>query len=182
MACLPALRPSASALFGFCASWLLRSSASALFGFRASWLLRSSAGARNTDIYPVMGKRPCAERARRPASPPALPRGNRRCGPCGGRLLAPGSPGSPSRPRGQWLSSPGTSLPLQWRGRTGFAPVSVAPARHMNCEAEPIRKFPDLQPPAPRPTGRRARRGGRDSARRPGRPVARARRTRGQGQ
>jgi len=24
-------------------------------------------------------------------------------------------------------------LPLQWRGRTGFAPVSVAPARHINC-------------------------------------------------
>ena len=25
-------------------------------------------------------------------------------------------------------------LPLQWRGRTGFAPVSVAPARHINCD------------------------------------------------
>ena len=24
-------------------------------------------------------------------------------------------------------------LPLQWRGRTGVAPVSVAPARHINC-------------------------------------------------
>jgi hypothetical protein len=24
-------------------------------------------------------------------------------------------------------------LPLQWRGRTGITPVSVAPARHMNC-------------------------------------------------
>ena len=46
-----------------------------------------------------------------------------------------------------WLRDRGTHLPsreasgarvrelfpLQWRGRTGFAPVSVAPARHMNC-------------------------------------------------
>ena len=27
----------------------------------------------------------------------------------------------------------GNGFPLQWRGRTGIAPVSVAPARHMNC-------------------------------------------------
>jgi hypothetical protein len=36
-------------------------------------------------------------------------------------------------------------LPLQWRGRTGIPPVSVAPARHMNCRKEPTSLSCDVQ-------------------------------------
>ena len=114
-------RRSGPAPLGSCAVWALRRSGPALFGPCAVCSpVDPSDRKRNTDIYPVMGKRPCAERASRPESPPALPRGNRRCGPCGGRLLAPGSPDSPSRPRGQWRSSPGTSS----RYSGGAAPAS----------------------------------------------------------
>ena len=36
----------------------------------------------------------------------------------------------------------GNGFPLQWRGRTGITPVSVAPARHMNCGRNLSRRFP----------------------------------------
>ena len=39
----------------------------------------------------------------------------------------------------------GRKLPLQWRGRTGITPVSVAPARHINCGVQPTWSARDLQ-------------------------------------
>jgi len=46
------------------------------------------------------------------------------------RLLAPGHRTHlPSRNRSQWSYESMFKCPLQWRGRIGFEPISVAPVR-----------------------------------------------------
>ena len=87
-----------------------------------------------------MGKRPCAERTKGPHRHRPSPEGT----------VGVARAGVVSWLRDRRTRLPdlavsglesGSCLPLQWRGRTGVAPVSVAPARHMNCGLNLCRRF-----------------------------------------
>ena len=68
-----------------------------------------------------------------------LPRGRVYVARTMSRLLAPGRVAH-LPDRSQWRVERAL-CPLQWRGRTGIAPVSVAPVRKIDCDANLDRHF-----------------------------------------